>query len=356
VDARVPVGPMILVAVFIGVFGLFTPGTAGRPLPSGAPTPLYGAIVDGLLFAALITSMLYTAMRVSNRGDTLKAHWIAALALGMAYPAARFSFVAIVGHPYSLIRPGRLLTIVLVCLVLYGLVLLLLRGVEYARLYRGSEAVALRLRSDVAEAGRRRAEAQLRALKMELNPHFLGNALAAVSSLVRTDPAAADRVITELVGVTHVALSHIETQEVTLGEEIAGLAPFLAVERARFGDRLDVTMNIPSAIRDARVPHLILQPLVENAVKHGLSPRGAGHILVAAVRAGDTLELSVQDDGVGLQPSPRRSSPPHRTGGVGLTNIRARLLELYGSRATLDLVAHSEAGTVARLRIPYVVA
>jgi two-component system LytT family sensor kinase len=169
---------------------------------------------------------------------------------------------------------------------------------------------------------------------------------------VRTDPDAAERVLAQLGELLRAAVTHSRTHEVTLREELETLEPFLAVAQARLGQRLEVWWDVDEALLDARVPHMILQPLVENAVKHGLAPRRAtGHIEVAARRGAGRLELSVPDDGVGLESY--GYSLAHGQRGLGLANTRARLTELYGGAATLELMSSDRGGTVARLSVPW---
>ena len=208
------------------------------------------------------------------------------------------------------------------------------------------------LSGELATVSRRRTEAELRALKAELNPHFLGNALGAVSSLIRSDPATAERVLAELSELLRSSAATIDVQEVTLSEEIRGLTPFLTVERARFGDRLAISWDVDADAMDAHVPHMILQPLVENAIKHGLSARtGPGRVTVSGRRRGDQLELAVRDNGVGIEGNGHRAS--HHGSGIGLANTRARLAELYGSAASLGLANAEGGGAEARIALPW---
>jgi len=220
---------------------------------------------------------------------------------------------------------------------------------------RVSGRTALRLQHRLEEERQRRAAAELRTLQSELNPHFVGNALGVVSSLLRTDAAAAERVLVQLGALLRGALARAATHEVTLREELVTSCSFLAVEHARLGRGLEVQWRVDESALDARVPHMILQPLIENAVKHGLAQRGsAGRIEVEARRGGErVLELVVRDDGAGpADRAPASAGIPERRG-VGLANTRARLSELYGPTACLDL-SHGEAGgTVARVRIPW---
>lgn len=318
------------------------PGTDGARATLGAALALalHGTIVT--------TAMLYVAAKLTLRKASWRAHGIAVALFVMvllAYKIVRF------GTPHTVAEVRRALGSAIGVPFFYGIAAAICSAAIYARHYRSAEAAEMQLRVELANAARRRAEAELRALKMELNPHFLGNSLATVASLARTDPDAAERVLTELADLLRAAVAGIDIQEVTLGEEIRGLAPFLAVERARFGDRLVVSWDVEAETLDARVPHMILQPLVENAVKHGLSPRGGpGHIVVAGHRAGEKLELSVRDDGVGLN---GKGAARDWRGGVGLANARDRLEQLYGGAATLELLPAPGAGTIARLKLPW---
>jgi sensor histidine kinase YesM len=313
-------------------------------------------ILVALTNASVLTTAIYVALRIARNAElsaTWRSHGIAALCIGLAEAFVGNLPHWVIGPPYSAHSVLRNLSDVLRGGIgIYGIVAAVVHAVEYARRFRRSEDKGLVLRDELSTSGRRRAEAELRALKAELNPHFMGNALGAVASLVRPDPAAAERVLAELRDVLQSAISQLDVQQVTLGEEIRGLAPFLAVERARFGERLVVRWDVDAEAMDARVPHMILQPLVENAMKHGLSPRqGPGQIMVSGRRAGQRLELSVQDNGVGIGEVNGAAAGPR--GGIGLANARARLRELYGADATLDLVTAREGGTVARVILPW---
>ncbi len=189
-------------------------------------------------------------------------------------------------------------------------------------------------------------EARLAALRAQLNPHFLFNSLNAIGVLIRDrDPDTASRVIEELGAMLHELLKADAAHEITLAEELAFLNRYLTVEQIRFSDRLRPTFDVDAGTLGAAVPSLVLQPLVENALRHGIARRtDAGHIHVTGHRVGDDLELTVTDDGPGVVAT---------TGGVGLANIRARLATLHGHRARLDLASPPGGGTVATVRLPY---
>jgi two-component system, LytTR family, sensor kinase len=190
-------------------------------------------------------------------------------------------------------------------------------------------------------------EARLHALRAQLHPHFLFNSLNAVGVLVRDrDTETASRVIEELGQMLHELLKPNAAHEITLAEELAFLNRYLAVEQIRFSDRLRPTFDIAPDTLGAAVPPLVLQQLVENAVRHGVAKRtDSGHVHVAARREGNDLVLTVTDDGPGLTEV--------ASTGVGLANIRARLATLHGNRARLDLSSATTGGTVATVKLPY---
>ncbi|MGH7468005.1 MAG: sensor histidine kinase [Longimicrobiales bacterium] len=189
------------------------------------------------------------------------------------------------------------------------------------------------------------AEARLAALSAQLQPHFLFNTLQAISTLIPRDPIAADRVLASLSDLLRELLRHGE-QEVPLEEELRVLEPYLDISRTRFGNRLSITIHADQEARRALVPFFVLQPLVENALHHGVGSRvGAGSVHIDAARVGDRLWLSVTDDGPGEPGEPGR--------GVGLANTRERLQELYGSAGTLEYGPRQEGGFDVRIGIPY---
>jgi two-component system LytT family sensor kinase len=203
------------------------------------------------------------------------------------------------------------------------------------------------LRASQLEA--RLAKAQLEVLKGQLHPHFLFNTLNAISTLVHRDPSAADEMITQLSDLLRMSLDSIGVQEVTLGQEIDFLSRYLDIQRTRFQDRLHVEISVPSELLGVMVPNQVLQPIAENAIKHGLSasPDG-GRIVVTARRTGSWLELAVRDSGPGIRLGPEGLP----VGGIGLRNTRERLRELYGPGAVLTLANHPEGGAVVRLHLP----
>jgi two-component system LytT family sensor kinase len=190
-------------------------------------------------------------------------------------------------------------------------------------------------------------EAQLRALRSQLEPHFLFNTLNAITTLVETgDRVRALEMIGSLSNFLRATLATMDSPMVSLAKELDLVSRYLAIQQVRFGDRLRLRVDVDREILDGQVPALILQPLVENALKHGLLPREEGGSLsLAAHRKGELLEIAVVDDGPGLP----------KTGllrGVGLRNTEARLREVYGSRAEFSLTPGPAGGLAAILRIP----
>jgi LytS/YehU family sensor histidine kinase len=227
----------------------------------------------------------------------------------------------------------------------YALLLGIAHLVLYYRRYREREQA-------VEQLARGLTEARLQALKMQLQPHFLFNTLNAISALIPDEAKPARRMVARLGDLLRTTLEHEETQEVTLREELAFLQPYLEIEQARLGDRLTVVMNIAPETLDARVPHLLLQPLVENAVRHGIASRiEPGTVQISTTRGADDrfLQLEIRDDGRGLEPN----SDVRIRRGVGLTNIRSRLEQLYGPEHRFTLENHAERGVLVRISIPF---
>jgi hypothetical protein len=199
-----------------------------------------------------------------------------------------------------------------------------------------------------AELESRLAQARLQALQMQLNPHFLFNTLQAISTLMRKQVDAADRMLIRLSDLLRYALERTDAHEVPLKQELDFLGRYLEIEQIRFGERLEVKMQVQPETLDAWVPNLLLQPLVENAIRHGIEPNArTGRILLTARRQENTLELQVQDNGNGL------SRAPSTRKGVGLANVRARLEQLYGSESSFEMSNAETGGLVVRVKIPW---
>ncbi len=193
-------------------------------------------------------------------------------------------------------------------------------------------------------------EARLHALRSQLDPHFLFNALNTISSQLEREPKLARAMIEHLGDLLRASLASHSRPEITLAEELALLDHYLAIQRIRFGASLRVDFHIAPGARDAAVPNLFLQPLVENAIRHGIAPRaGGGHIVVGASVDGARLVVTVTDDGVGLPPGWSDAVP----GGVGLSVTRERLATLHGDAGRFALARRAGGGTALTLSFPY---
>jgi signal transduction histidine kinase len=214
--------------------------------------------------------------------------------------------------------------------------------------YRARQEEALRLQAETAVLQAELSDARLGALQSQLNPHFLFNTLHAISSLVERDPRGVRRMIARLSDLLRFTLERTDQQEVPLEQELAFLERYLEIMQIRFQGSLAVETDVDPSVRDALVPTLILQPLVENAVKHGVSKvDAAGRIGVSARREGDRLLLSVRDNGPGLDGNDATQA------GLGLRNTRARLEQLYGAAQSLTLRGIPGGGLVAEVTLPY---
>ena len=197
-----------------------------------------------------------------------------------------------------------------------------------------------------AELERMLAQARLRNLRSQLHPHFLFNALNAISSHVERDPRTARRMIEQLGELLRLSLDHAEDQEISLDDEIAFVERYLGIQKARFEDRLDIQFDVAPDTRRALAPTFLLQPLVENAVQHGIAQRSApGSIQVKAWRDNGALRLRVTDDGPGLPEGWRE--------GVGLANTRERLHRLYGDSGSFQIAGEAGSGVQVEVALPY---
>lgn len=219
-------------------------------------------------------------------------------------------------------------------------------GIEHATRYfidaREREVQVARLSEQLSSA-------RFATLQAQLNPHFLFNTLNTITVLVRdNDRQGAVSIIEHLSELLRRTLTRHQANEVTLGEELDLVRQYVAIEQARFSDRLRPDFRIPEALMSAAIPSFALQHLVENAIRHGIAKHtDAGLLLVTANRSGDVLEINVIDDGAGIDPD--APVPP----GHGIDNTRERLRGLYGQRASLEITRRAEGGTIATLRVPY---
>ncbi|NHA68285.1 sensor histidine kinase [Phycicoccus flavus] len=226
-------------------------------------------------------------------------------------------------------------------------------------LTRATEEVAAWVSSQLAlaELARTRSrvmEAELRALRAQISPHFIYNSLAAIASFVRTDPDRARELLLDFADFTRYALRTGGTFT-TLAEELRNVERYLVLEQARFGERLQVSLLVAPEVLPVTLPYLAVQPLVENAVRHGLATKeGTGHVSITATDLGSEAEIAVEDDGVGTDPERVRSilDGAHAHDSVGLGNVDARLRQVYGDEFGLAVETAPGAGTKVTFRVP----
>jgi sensor histidine kinase YesM len=219
---------------------------------------------------------------------------------------------------------------------------------DYSRRFQAEQLKNAELKVKNAELNAALSASQLSALKMQLHPHFLFNTLNSISTLLHKDTRAADEMVARLGDFLRLTLENSGEQVVTLGQEMNFINRYLEIESIRFGDRLKLEREVEPETLQARVPNLILQPIVENAVKHGISRQiRPGKISIRARRCGEKLQLEVEDDGPGLQ------NGKSGNGGIGLANTRSRLFNLYGENQQIKIANGAAQGLIVKLEIPF---
>src|SRR2546421_3464931 len=228
-------------------------------------------------------------------------------------------------------------------LIIALLIVIAVHALLYYQNFRASELAQSSLKTQLAQA-------QLRALKMQLHPHFLFNTLHSISSLVLEDPPKANSMIARLGDFLRLTVENTDQQLVTLKEETEFLRCYLDIEQVRFGDRLTVTFELEPQTLSAQVPHLILQPVVENAIQHAIAPRSTrGHINIEAKRLNSLLRVAISDNGPGISSN---ANLPWKQG-VGLTNVRTRLQQIYGPDFRFELMNTKDGGLTVVMEIPF---
>jgi len=267
---------------------------------------------------------------------------IALTALGAAIVVALDPLVTwTTTEPHVPIR-AHMLSRVLLDLQRYWYIVLITQAVAYYGKYRERELLSLQLEAQLANA-------QLDVLKSQLEPHFLFNTLNSIAALARNDGPAAEHMTLQLADLLRASLDAAGVHEVTLHQELLFLQKYIDIQQIRFQDRLTVETDVDPVVLSALVPNLILQPLVENAIRHGIAPRRTpGLIRLSVWRDPDDLWIEVRDNGVGLA---RRGNTQFE--GVGLRNTRARLTQLYNDDHMLVLDDAPGGGCCTRIRLPY---
>ena len=231
----------------------------------------------------------------------------------------------------------------------YAVLLGAVQAQAYFRALQAREREARELALSTARLEAQLAEARLAALRMQLQPHFLFNALNAISALIHSEPDVADRMLERLSDLLRHVLQHDGAPELPLRQELEIVESYLAMQQMRFGERLRVERELDPESLDACVPALILQPLVENAIRHGIELRaGSGHLVLRAQKRHGLLYLEVEDDGPGVS-----EESESRSFGIGLANARARLEQLHGAAAALDIERVPHGGTRVIVGMPW---
>jgi signal transduction histidine kinase len=301
------------------------------------------------LLLGLVTPLIYVLarrypIRKKEIGRAIRGHLLGAVAFSLIWTAISVSLGWLLGRFPGDGAVWRGYLAWLVFTFPYSMLLyLLMLGCVYAFTYYDE---ARQRESQQARLAAQLAQARLGALRMQLNPHFLFNSLNAITVLVRdNNNQGASEMLELLSDVLRHVMQNKKEPVITLHEEITFIEKYLAIEQVRFSDRLKIRFSIEPALRDALVPELILQPLVENAIRHGIAQRiEDGEIEIATREDGGDLVLSVQDNGPGY------GRGDHA--GVGLANTRARLEELYGTAGRLDVSIAIGGGTISVLRFP----
>ncbi|MEO6527048.1 MAG: histidine kinase [Gemmatimonadaceae bacterium] len=233
-------------------------------------------------------------------------------------------------------------------LITYAMLAVIGTALDRYREYTASRTRSLMLLTQLAEA-------RLQFLQRQLQPHFLFNALNTVAELARESPVVARRTLLNLARLLHSAIAHADDPEVTLREELVTLEPFLQIQRLRFSDSLDIGLDVEPDTFGAHVPPMLLQPLIENAIRHGRAGRGErGTVMIVARRFGDRLILRVEDDGARFNVGAGPQALPSRSGhGIGLRNTTERLVQLYGHDHRFALRLESDDTTIAELDLPF---
>lgn len=312
--------------------------------------PIILAFVESWLWAALTPAIFWMGSRVGLERRGRIRRILVLVAAGVAVAILMYFLLAIARDVFFVARPGRRVPQIrpgreianfrfVPQLLFYFAILAAGFAREYFLRVQQQQAHTAALQTQLAEA-------RLDALRMQMNPHFLFNTLHAVSAMVERNPAGVRKMIARLSELLRHTIETHATDEVPLRDELEFLGRYIEIMEIRFQGRLTIERRIDPATTDALVPNLILQPIVENALEHGVSRnKGAGIVDISSERQGDLLVLTIRDNGPGLGDETRS--------GVGLGNTRARLAQLYGDKASLRLSAGAEGGTVAEITLPY---
>jgi sensor histidine kinase YesM len=308
-------------------------------------------LIQWFLWLALAPIIFDFGRLMRRRGALRTSSIVLFLLAGMVVSAIHGALGAVVRSMLGIARSGDIVTAITISVtgyfaanfVRFSLISAIYHAIAYHHDVREREVRAARLAASLAEA-------RLETLEGRLQPHFLFNALHAITVLIRDDPRAAEAMVGHLGELLRAALDTGSAREVTLQRELDVLAHYVAIQQTRFQDRLEVKIESDADALGAYMPHCILLPIVENAIRHGIAPREApGKVLIRGRRDGDALHLDVLDDGVGIGRAPTATG----SRGIGIGSTRARLTQLYGSAARFHIGQVLPTGTLVTIELPF---
>lgn len=315
-------------------------------LPARFPSELRGDLLDYWIWAGFTPAIFFMAKRFpfgrKTWARTTMVHFCAYLVFASLHEAMG-QLIGLPGPAATAFQGSALRLRVIASLYndlwMYWPVVVIWSLVEYYQRYRERDMRTVQLSAQLTRA-------ELQTLRNQLHPHFLFNTLNSIVALMHEDVGAADDMLADLSQLLRVYLSdHGDEHEITLGQEIEQLRTYVRIQKRRFDDRLSAIFDIPPELLQAAVPTLLLQPLVENAILHGIAPRPRpGTVLISAREAGSKLLLEIADDGGGL--------PSKYSEGIGLSNTRSRLRQLYGERQSFELRNLPHAGVTVKVTLP----
>jgi sensor histidine kinase YesM len=328
------------------------------------PNPWWHYLVSWLVGVYVWMLLTPAVLWLGRRFPFEREHWVRRilthLALALAVALIQLTIESAILHQIGIfpaIMPTFAATFAFLLIIafhqaflMYWMLLAVQYGFLWYRKYVEGKQAALRLELRSAQLESQLTRAHLSALNMQLQPHFLFNTLNAIMVLVRQQKnREAEEMLGGLSDLLRCVLDDVDAQEVSLGRELEYVRLYLAIEQVRFQDRMSVEMAVDPDVIDAAVPHMVLQPIVENAIRHGIGgSSAAGKIRIAARRVNDALEMKVQDDGPGLA-----AANAGQTRGIGLTNTRARLQQLFGEAASLTVENDEQRGVIATIVLPF---
>jgi sensor histidine kinase YesM len=342
-------GVWTIVTVFFSTQAYFTNWDPRRTMPYSQALISQASACYLWAFATPVVLWLAQRYRIERR------NWLRRLLLHLLLSLAVVSVLLVINFPvfYYLLGQAQFMSRFRLFiffynnldrwLLIYWVILMISHAFNYYSNYRKGELKASELRTQLVQS-------QLEALKMQVHPHFLFNTLHSISAMLSKDTEGARKMITRLGDFLRLTLENSGSLEVTLKQEIEFLNGYLEIERIRFQDRLTTDIRVDPEVLDVRVPNLILQPIVENAMRHAIGHSASGRVEVVAAPRNGVVRIEVRDNGPGIQPDGILDL--RRGRGVGLANTQARLVGLYGDAASFQLSNNPSGGLVVTLEIP----